>query len=77
MSASGDTEGSAGSQDNAGALCQPDSIAGAAALELRPRTMLGDNDSYGLFAVPGGLVMGGSTSDKVKDVQSMIFYRRR
>jgi glycerate 2-kinase len=67
-----DTDGIDGSEDNAGALYQPDSIARATALGLRPRAMLDDNDSYGFFAVLGDLVMGGPTRTNVNDFRAIL-----
>jgi hydroxypyruvate reductase len=61
-----------GSEDNAGALCLPDSVARATALGLRSRAMLDDNDSYGFFAVLGDLVMGGPTRTNVNDFRAIL-----
>ncbi|MGZ5035123.1 MAG: glycerate kinase type-2 family protein, partial [Usitatibacter sp.] len=43
----GDTDGIDGSEDNAGAVLAPDSLARAARLGLEPRRMLANNDGYG------------------------------
>src|SRR3546814_2175633 len=48
-----DTDGIDGSEDNAGALCGPTSLARAAAAGLDAKEMLADHDDYGFFAGPG------------------------
>lgn len=44
-----DTDGIDGSEDNAGAICTPDTIQRAQGLGLRPAVLLDDNDGYGFF----------------------------
>ena len=67
-----DTDGIDGSEDNAGALYQPDTLARAAALGLRPRAMLDNNDGYGLFAALGDLVVSGPTRTNVNDFRALL-----
>ncbi|MRV70884.1 DUF4147 domain-containing protein [Duganella sp. FT92W] len=67
-----DTDGIDGSEDNAGALFGPDSLARAAALALRPRAMLDNNDGYGCFAALGDLVMTGPTRTNVNDFRALV-----
>jgi glycerate 2-kinase len=67
-----DTDGIDGSEDNAGALYQPDSIARAEALGLHPRAMLGNNDGYGFFAALGDLVVSGPTRTNVNDFRAVL-----
>jgi hydroxypyruvate reductase len=67
-----DTDGIDGSEDNAGALLAPDSIARALALGLRPRAMLDDNDGYGFFSALGDLVVTGPTRTNVNDYRAIL-----
>ena len=68
-----DTDGIDGSEDNAGALCQPDSLARAAALlSQRPREMLDNNDGYGFFSALGDLVVSGPTRTNVNDFRALL-----
>ena len=67
-----DTDGIDGSEDNAGALYHPDTLARAAALGLRPRAMLDNNDGYGLFAALGDLVVSGPTRTNVNDFRALL-----
>ena len=67
-----DTDGIDGSEDNAGAVYRPDSMARAAALGLRPRAMLDNNDGYGLFAALDDLVLGGPTRTNVNDFRAIL-----
>jgi len=68
----GDTDGIDGSEDNAGALITPDTLARAAALRLKPRETLADNDAYTLFAALGDLVMTGPTLTNVNDFRAIF-----
>lgn len=67
-----DTDGIDGSEDNAGALYQPDSVARAAALGLSTRTMLENNDGYGFFSALGDLVVTGPTRTNVNDFRAVL-----
>ncbi len=67
-----DTDGIDGSEDNAGATCQPDSIACAERLGLRARAMLDDNDGYGFFSALGDLVVSGPTRTNVNDFRAVL-----
>jgi hydroxypyruvate reductase len=67
-----DTDGIDGSEDNAGALLAPDSIARALALGLRPRAMLDANDGYGFFSALGDLVVTGPTRTNVNDYRAIL-----
>jgi hydroxypyruvate reductase len=67
-----DTDGIDGTGDNAGALIGPDSLARAAALGLDPRASLAVNDSYGLFAALGDLVVTGPTRTNVNDFRAVL-----
>ncbi|MGC8469773.1 MAG: glycerate kinase type-2 family protein, partial [Acetobacteraceae bacterium] len=67
-----DTDGIDGTEDNAGALLGPDSLARAAAAGLHARTMLADNDGYGFFAALGDLVVTGPTRTNVNDFRAIL-----
>ena len=67
-----DTDGIDGSEDNAGALIAPDTLARAAALGLDPQARLDDNDGYGVFSALGDLVMTGPTLTNVNDFRAIL-----
>jgi len=67
-----DTDGIDGSEDNAGALYHPDSMARAAQLGLRTRAMLDNNDGYGFFSALGDLVVSGPTRTNVNDFRAVL-----
>ena len=67
-----DTDGIDGTEDNAGALLAPDSLARAAAVGLRARDRLVDNDGYGFFAALGDLVVTGPTLTNVNDFRAIV-----
>lgn len=67
-----DTDGIDGSEDNAGAVYGPDSITRAAALGLRSRAMLDNNDGYGFFGALGDLVVTGPSRTNVNDFRAVL-----
>jgi len=67
-----DTDGIDGSEDNAGAIVTPDTIARARAVGLNPAALLADNDSYALFATLGDLVVTGPTMTNVNDFRAVL-----
>jgi hydroxypyruvate reductase len=67
-----DTDGIDGTEDNAGALLGPDSLARAAALGLDAKARLADNDGYGFFAALGDLVITGPTRTNVNDFRAIL-----
>lgn len=68
----GDTDGIDGTEDNAGALTAPDSIARARVAGLDAAAMLDDNDGYGFFLRLGDLVMTGPTLTNVNDFRAIL-----
>ena len=68
----GDTDGVDGTEDNAGALLTPDSLARAAALGLDAKAMLADNDGYSFFSGLGDLVITGPTLTNVNDFRAIL-----
>ena len=67
-----DTDGIDGTEDSAGAILAPDSLACAAALGLDPRAMLAAHDSYGFFGALGDLVVTGPTRTNVNDFRAIL-----
>jgi glycerate 2-kinase len=67
-----DTDGIDGTEDNAGALAGPDTLARARALGLDPAALLARNDAYGLFQALGDLVFSGPTLTNVNDFRAIL-----
>ena len=67
-----DTDGIDGSEDNAGALLAPDSLARARARGIDAQAMLDANDSYGFFSGLGDLVITGPTRTNVNDYRAIL-----
>lgn len=67
-----DTDGIDGTEDNCGAVLVPDTLARAAALSLRPRDALADNDGYGFFQALGDLIVTGPTRTNVNDFRAIV-----
>ncbi|HVC11014.1 MAG TPA: glycerate kinase [Burkholderiales bacterium] len=67
-----DTDGIDGSEDNAGALLAPDTLARARARGLEAKQLLAANDSYRFFAALGDLVVTGPTRTNVNDYRAIL-----
>lgn len=67
-----DTDGIDGSEDNAGAVVTPDTLARADALGLDAAAFLIDNDAYGFFDALGDLVVTGPTRTNVNDFRAIF-----
>ncbi|WP_018079529.1 glycerate kinase type-2 family protein [Thiobacillus denitrificans] len=67
-----DTDGIDGSEDNAGALLAPDTLARARALGIQAETLLAAHDSYGFFSALGDLVVTGPTRTNVNDYRVLL-----
>lgn len=67
-----DTDGIDGSEDNAGAIVTPDTLARARAAGLDAAALLAANDSYGLFAALRDLVITGPTLTNVNDFRAIL-----
>jgi glycerate 2-kinase len=67
-----DTDGIDGTEDNAGAILYPKSIARAAAVGIKAKAALADNDGYGFFAALGDLVVTGPTLTNVNDFRAIL-----
>jgi hydroxypyruvate reductase len=68
----GDTDGIDGSEDNAGALIYPDTLARAEKAGLSAKAMLADNDPYSFFAGLGDLLETGPTLTNVNDFRAIL-----
>jgi hydroxypyruvate reductase len=67
-----DTDGIDGSDDNAGAIVTPDTLARARTMGLNPEALLAENDCYTLFAALGDLVVTGPTRTNVNDFRAIL-----
>ncbi|CAG2142953.1 glycerate kinase [Ralstonia mannitolilytica] len=67
-----DTDGIDGSEDNAGALLDPESIARAAARGIAARAALDVHDAYGFFAAADDLIVTGPTRTNVNDYRAIL-----
>ena len=70
-----DTDGIDGSEDNAGALLTPDSLARAAAKQVDAKRCLAANDGHGFFAALDDLVVTGPTRTNVNDFRALLIRR--
>ena len=67
-----DTDGIDGTQDNAGAIVYPDTIARALSRGIAIKEALAQNDGYGFFAAAGDLVVTGPTLTNVNDFRAIL-----
>ena len=67
-----DTDGIDGSEDNAGAVLAPDSLARADALGVSAKKLLENNDGYGFFSKLDDLVVSGPTRTNVNDFRAIL-----
>ncbi|MBS3917117.1 MAG: glycerate kinase [Sulfuritalea sp.] len=68
----GDTDGIDGTEDNAGAILTPDTLARARAAGIDAQARLADNDGYGFFSALGDLVVTGPTRTNVNDFRAIL-----
>jgi hydroxypyruvate reductase len=68
----GDTDGIDGTEDNAGAMLGPDSLARAVASGVNAKAMLANNDGYGFFSQLGDLIVTGPTRTNVNDFRAIL-----
>ena len=68
----GDTDGVDGTEDNAGAILTPDTLARAAAAGVDAKARLADNDGYSFFSALGDLVRTGPTLTNVNDFRAIL-----
>jgi len=67
-----DTDGIDGSEDNAGAVLTPDTLARAKARGLDAKALLQKHDSYGFFSALGDLLVTGPTRTNVNDYRAIL-----
>ncbi len=67
-----DTDGVDGTEDNAGAVIRPDTLARAAAMGVDAKAHLDNNDAYGFFAALGDLAVTGPTRTNVNDFRAIL-----
>lgn len=67
-----DTDGIDGSENNAGAVITPDTLARARTCGLEPLDLLRKHDSFGLFEALGDLVVTGPTLTNVNDFRALL-----
>ncbi|NHZ66672.1 glycerate kinase type-2 family protein [Massilia genomosp. 1] len=67
-----DTDGIDGTEDNAGALLDPGSLARATLAGVDAQALLRDNDGYSFFAALGDLVVTGPTRTNVNDLRAIL-----
>lgn len=72
----GDTDGVDGSEDNAGALIYPDTLARAEAAGISAKAMLADNDPYTFFKGVGDLLETGPTMTNVNDLRCVYIEKQ-
>ncbi len=68
----GDTDGVDGTEEVAGAILTPDTLARAQALKLNPRASLANNDGHGFFESLGDAVVTGPTLTNVNDFRAIL-----
>lgn len=67
-----DSDGLDGTEDNAGAVITPDTLARARSLGNDAAAHLADNDAYGFFAALGDLIVTGPTRTNVNDFRAIL-----
>lgn len=68
----GDTDGIDGTEEIAGALLYPDTLARAQQIGLQAEQCLGNNDAHGFFSALGDAVMTGPTLTNVNDFRAIL-----
>jgi glycerate 2-kinase len=71
----GDSDGIDGTEDAAGAIVMPDTLARARDANLDPRAYLDAHDSYSFFSGIGDLVRTGPTGTNVNDIRAVLITR--
>ena len=67
-----DTDGIDGSEDNAGCVMSPDTLARVHSLDMNPKHELADNNAYRVFEACGDLVVTGPTLTNVNDFRAIL-----
>ena len=68
----GDTDGVDGSEDVAGAMVTPDTLARARVQGINPGISLANNDGHGFFESLGDAVVTGPTRTNVNDFRAIV-----
>jgi glycerate 2-kinase len=68
----GDTDGVDGTEDVAGAILTPDTLARARGLGVNPGTSLANNDGHGFFESLGDAIVTGPTLTNVNDFRAVL-----
>ena len=68
----GDTDGIDGTENNAGAIIDPQTLTKAQQAGLNAKAHLSDNDGYGFFAALNDLVITGPTLTNVNDFRAIL-----
>jgi glycerate 2-kinase len=68
----GDTDGTDGAEEVAGAIVTPDSLERARHVGLNARALLADNDAHGFFRALGDQVITGPTLTNVNDFRAVL-----
>ena len=71
----GDSDGIDGTEDAAGAIVTPVTLARARITKLDPRVYLAAHDSYSLLAGIGDLIRTGPTGTNVNDIRAVLITR--
>jgi hydroxypyruvate reductase len=71
-----DTDGIDGTEDNAGAIVYPNTLARAASRGIAIKQAIAGNDAYGFFAALGDLVLTGPTLTNVNDFRAILVLAR-
>jgi hydroxypyruvate reductase len=67
-----DTDGIDGTDDGAGAIVTPDTLARARKLEIDPQAALADHDSGAFFSALGDTIVTGPTRTNVSDFRAIL-----
>ena len=67
-----DTDGIDGSEENAGAIIGPDTLATSLKKGLDPTKFLANNDAYNYFSAMDGLIITGPTHTNVNDFRAVL-----
>jgi len=71
-----DTDGIDGTEDNAGAIVYPNTLARAASRGIAIKQAIAENDAYGFFAALGDLIVTGPTLTNVNDFRAILVLAR-
>ena len=67
-----DTDGIDGSEENAGAIIGPDTLATSLKKDMDPAKFLANNDAYTYFSAIDSLIITGPTHTNVNDFRAVL-----